>query len=152
MYAMLQGNMIPIDNSAAVTLDSLLSSSVRGDKRDIGSLAATDGKSAAVMLWNYHDDDLPVPSQVVNVSFKNITARNVTAELYRIDSTHSNAYSLWKKMGSSQQVSDAQYKQLEAAGQLSKQLLFSNRKPNQSTISINLSLPGQGVYLVRLKY
>lgn len=152
MYAMLQGNRIPMDNPAAVTLDSLLSSSVRGDKRDIGSLATADKNGAAIMLWNYHDDDLPVASQAVTVLFKNITAKNVSAELYRIDSTDSNAYSLWRKMDSPQQVSDAQYKKLEAAGQLSRQLLFTNRKPKQSSVSVNLSLPGQGVYLVRLKY
>lgn len=152
MYAMLQGNRIPINNPAAVILDSLLSSSVHNEKRDIAALAATDSKGATVMVWNYHDDDLPVQSQPLNVKFKNITAKQVSAELYRIDSTHSNAYTLWKKMGSPQQVSDAQYVQLEAAGQLSKQLLFTNREPKQSTISINLSLPGQGVYLIRLVY
>lgn len=152
MYAMLQGNRIPINNPAAVILDSLLSSSVHNEKRDIAALAAADSKGAAVMVWNYHDDDLPVQAQSLNVKFKNITAKQVSAELYRIDSTHSNAYTLWKKMGSPQQVSDAQYVQLEAAGQLSKQLLFTNREPKQSTISINLSLPGQGVYLVRLVY
>ena len=71
---------------------------------------------------------------------------------YRIDKDHSNAYEAWKKMGSPQNVTDEQYKQLEQAGQL--QLLNSPEWINTANgeVVIHFSLPRQGVSLLRLTY
>jgi xylan 1,4-beta-xylosidase len=152
MYALMRGNIIQANDPGAIPLDSIIKNSVRDSRRDIGTLAAADNSGATVMIWNYHDDDIPGLPQPVNLSFKNIPAKNVMVELYRIDSTHSNSYELWKTMGKPQQVKEDQYKLLEAAGQLSKEVLFKNKKVVNTEFNSNFLIPRQGVYLVRLKY
>ena len=44
--------------------------------------------------------------------------KRVLLEHYRIDETHSNAYTAWKNMGSPQAPTPEQYGELKAAGQL----------------------------------
>lgn len=152
MYALLQGDIIRVNNTAMIPLDTVVKTSVRGKQPDIGTLAAANDEGATIMLWNYHDDDVPSLPQPVNLSFKNIPAKNITVELYRIDSAHSNSYELWKTMGKPQQVTETQYKQLEAAGQLYKEVLIKRKKINNGELDTNFSLLCQGVYLVRIKY
>ena len=78
-----------------------------------------------MLLWNYHDDDLPAPDADINLALAHLpqAATKVLIEHFRIDRTHSNSFTAWQKMGSPQQPSDEQYKELEQAGQL--QLLGS---------------------------
>ena len=61
-----------------------------------------DGKKLAVMIWYYHDDDLPGPDAVVNLALNGLPLKNGEAKLtqYRIDSDHSNSYAAWLRMGS----------------------------------------------------
>jgi xylan 1,4-beta-xylosidase len=78
--------------------------------------------------------------------------KRVLVRHYRIDQTHSNAYSVWKQMGSPQKPTDEQYRTLEDAGQL--QLLAS---PHWVTVhdgepELNFSLPLQGISLVELSW
>ena len=152
MYALMNGNRVSVNNSGAVLYDSIIKTSVRGVKRDLGSLAAADDSSTAIMLWNYHDDDVPAPSQNIVLTVQHLPAKAVKATVYKIDATHSNSYEAWKKMGSPQQVSDAQYRQLEAAGQLQEEVIAANKKIVGGLYNLNLTLPAQGVYLVRLQY
>ena len=42
----------------------------------------------------------------------------VLLQHYRIDNDHSNAYTVWKNMGSPQKPTPEQYAELKAAGQL----------------------------------
>ena len=69
---------------------------------------------------------------------------------YRIDQQHSNAYTLWKQMGSPPQPTPEQYTQLEAAGQL--ELLTSPRYIDTANgnATLEFALPRQGVSLVQL--
>lgn len=68
------------------------------------------------MVWNYHDEDLPAPASPVSVSIKKIPARKAILTHYRIDDRHSNSYEAWKKMGSPQQPTPDQFKELEKRG------------------------------------
>jgi xylan 1,4-beta-xylosidase len=152
MYALMKGDRIATGNPAAIPSDSIIKNSVRGKNRDIGSFAVSDSASAAIMLWNYHDDDLPVLPEEINLVFKNLPANKITAALYRIDSTHSNSYEKWKAMGKPQQLSETQYQQLEVAGQLHMETLAESKKIRNGVYTTSFLLPGQGVYLVRLQY
>jgi len=102
MYGMMKGSRLKVQNAAEIPLDSLLKKSVRGDDQDIHALACADpGKSsAAVMVWNYYDGDMTAPSRDLTVRIKNIPAKKVLLQHYRIDDEHSNSYEAWKKMGS----------------------------------------------------
>ncbi len=152
MYAMMKGNRLSITNTSAVAFDSIVNSSVHGSQRDLGAFATSDSKTTSVMIWNYHDDDLPAPSQSMTLNFQNLPAKKVTVLLYKIDGDHSNAYEVWKKMGLPQQVNDAQYKQLEAAGQLYNEPMVKKQKITNGSYNMKVLLPAQGVYLVRLLY
>jgi xylan 1,4-beta-xylosidase len=71
---------------------------------------------------------------------------------YRIDANHSNAFSVWKSLGSPAAPTPDQQRQLEQAGQL--QLLDS---PNwlwntSGTVSISFDLPRQAVSLLRIEW
>ena len=56
----------------------------------------------------------------MELTLANLPAAAGAARLthYRIDGTHSNAFTEWKRLGSPAQPSDAQYAQLKAAGEL----------------------------------
>ena len=152
MYGLMNENKITVINNNAVSLDTLLQAGVRGAKPDIGVLASADKKGASFMVWNYHDDDLPAEDAKVEINLKNIPSNKMLMQHYRIDSSHSNAYELWKQMGSPQNVNDAQYAQLEKMGQLA--LLDSPegliRKNGMAVIKF--TLPRQGVSLIKLIY
>jgi xylan 1,4-beta-xylosidase len=102
---------------------------------------------------NYHDDDVPGPDAGVQIQIAGIpdAAKRVLLRHYRIDDTHSNAWSVWKKMGSPQQPTHEQYAALEAAGQL--QELESPRWIGASKqIKLDIRLPRQGVSLLQLSW
>ena len=121
---------------------------------DIDSFATKADRQAAVMLWNYHDEDLPAPDSEVRVTVTGIPpgVKRVLLEHYRIDDTHSNAYTAWTNMGSPQSPTPDQYAQLKAAGQL--QLLASPAwlDVDDGKVTIAASLPRQAVSLLLLKW
>ncbi len=78
-------------------------------------------------------------------------AKRVLLRHYRIDETHSNAWTAWKNMGSPQQPTPEQYAALEAAGQL--QELESPRWIDiGKETKLELRLPRQGVSLLQLSW
>jgi xylan 1,4-beta-xylosidase len=106
------------------------------------------------MAWNYHDDDVPGPDAAVRMTLGGIppAAHRVLLRHYRIDATHSNAYTVWRQMDSPQSPTPEQYTRLEAAGQL--ELLESPRwvSPEKGTVELNFTLPRQGVSLVQASW
>jgi xylan 1,4-beta-xylosidase len=76
----------------------------------------------------------------------------VQVQHYRIDDEHSNAYTVWKQMGSPQQPTVEQYAKLEASGQL--QLLTSPvwKQAKDGRLVLDFALPRQAVSLVRLSW
>jgi len=71
----------------------------------------------AVMVWNYHDDDLRLRRQMSSSASRAANGKPALTH-HRIDRDHSNAYEVWKKMGSPQKPTPQQYAELEKAGQL----------------------------------
>jgi xylan 1,4-beta-xylosidase len=108
----------------------------------------------SVLTWNYHDDDVPAAEAVVRLEIAGLpgTAARVLVRHYRIDETHSNAWTVWKAMGSPQQPAPEQFATLEAAGQL--QLADSPRWVDVRTgaTKLEFSLPRQGVSLMELSW
>jgi xylan 1,4-beta-xylosidase len=107
-----------------------------------------------VMLWNYHDDDLPAPEAPVEVAIAGVPAgvKRVLLQHYRIDETHSNSYTVWKQMGSPQGPTAAQYERLREAGQL--ELLSSPEwlDVSDGEVTVKMELPRQATSLVRLTW
>jgi xylan 1,4-beta-xylosidase len=151
MAGMMGGARVKVESSAAVSMQTMIADGVRGNA-DVDALAIRSDRDISVLAWNYHDDDVAAPDANVRIAIAGLHDGRVLLRHYRIDETHSNAWTVWKKMGSPQQPSAAQYAELEAAGQL--QELESPRwivvKGGQATIEI--MLPRQGVSLLNLVF
>jgi xylan 1,4-beta-xylosidase len=150
---LMSGDRVEAKSSGAVTLDTILANSVRQDP-DIDALATSAPGKAAVLLWNYQDEDAPSPGSAIAVSMRGIPAsvHRVLLQHYRIDDDHSNAYTVWKEMGSPQDLTAEQYAKLQAAGQL--ELLDSPQwiTPTDGEIKVNMQLPRQGLSLLRVTW
>lgn len=114
--------------------------------------ASADEHSVSVMTWNYEDDDVAGPPAEKDIVFHHLPARRATVTEYRIDSAHSNAYEVWKTMGSPQRPTAQQYHALEVAGQLETMSGPRTYEVTNGELEIRLLLPRQAVSLVRLDF
>jgi len=151
MFGMMSGNRVEVGGNLAYDYKAIRDKSVR-DAPDINGLAAIDKKTATVMVWNYHDDNLPAPDAPVEVKMKGLPGGEVLLSHYRIDKENSNSYQVWKKMGSPQNPTQEQIKELEKAGQL--QLLNPPQTLNTENgeAIVKMELPRQGVSLLQLTW
>jgi xylan 1,4-beta-xylosidase len=78
-------------------------------------------------------------------------AKKLTLHHFRIDETHSNAWTAWKNMGSPPQPTPEQYKALEAAGQL-RELKPPAAMTGGKDLNLDLRLPRQGISLLQLSW
>jgi xylan 1,4-beta-xylosidase len=154
MAGLFSGNRVATTSNASIPAEDLLKSGSRGPQSDIDAFATKSVREAAIMLWNYHDDDLPAESAPTTVTISGIPANvhKVLLEYFRIDDTHSNAFTAWKAMGSPQSPTPDQYAQLRAAGQL--QTLTSPQWLDiiSGSITIPTSLPRNSTSLLHLKW
>jgi xylan 1,4-beta-xylosidase len=153
MAGLMSGQRVSTSSTGRVSLDDILNTGVR-QAPDVDGFATKANNEAAVILWNYHDDDVPAAGATVNVTIEGIPAgvEKVLLQHYRIDETHSNSYAAWKKMGSPQSPTPEQYAKLKDSGQL--QLLSSPEwlDVSHGKVTIATSLPRQATSLMHLKW
>jgi xylan 1,4-beta-xylosidase len=119
---------------------------------DVGGFAASATNLCTVMIWNYHDDDsIGLPEQVA-VQVSSLPSKKITITQYRIDKDHSNAYEVWKQMGSPQQPTKAQITTLEKAGMLQVMDKPVKMDVKNGILDYHLSLPGQAVALLKMEW
>ncbi|AEU36345.1 GH39 family glycosyl hydrolase [Granulicella mallensis] len=153
MAGLMSGQRVATTSTGQIPLDQILSSGVQ-HAPDIDALATHADRSAAILLWNYQDDDLPAADAPTSVTVHGIPAdvHRVLLQHDRIDATHSNAYTTWKAMGSPQQPTPAQYAQLKAAGQLQSLTSPEWLDVTSGSVMIPLTLPRQALSLLRLSW
>ncbi len=152
MYGLMGGDLVDAHSSGMVSTDSICKNSVRG-QADIGVLASRKEQESAIMLWNYHDDDITdVPPACITLDVKGLRSPQVLVTHYRIDENHSNAYTVWKEMGSPQQPTPEQVKKLERSGELQTYVSPAWVKVTDGKISMSLELPRQGVSLIKIDW
>jgi xylan 1,4-beta-xylosidase len=148
LFAQLGPQRLQAVSSAQIPLDRIVAEGVRGDT-DVGTLATrSPNGDIAVLVWNYHDDDLPGPAAAVRLTVKGSkkgASRGVT--VWRVDEAHGNAFTAWKRMGSPQSPNSSQYSQLEQASELVAETL-QTKASRGGTRELELSIPRQGVALV----
>jgi len=149
MFGMMKGNRVEAKSNRMYSLNAVLDSSIRKPQTDIGVLATKDQKSAAVMIWNYHDEDKTGTKDSVEVTLNNLSVKSATLTEYRIDCNNSNAYEVWKKMGSPQNPDAKQIAELEKAGQLK---MIGKPVKKLDLNKITLSLPRQGVSFLKIDW
>jgi xylan 1,4-beta-xylosidase len=160
MAGLLSGNRVAATSTASIPAADIVKHGVHpaadgtGPAVDIDAFATKSANQAAVMLWNYSDDDLPAPSATVTVTVTGLplTVHRVQLEHFRIDDTHSNAYTAWLALGSPQSPTPAQYAQIKEAGQL--QTLTSPQwlDVTAGSVTLPIDLPRQATSLLHLQW
>jgi xylan 1,4-beta-xylosidase len=107
-----------------------------------------------VLVWHYHDDDVPGADANVDLSLDNLPFTNGHAQLtqYRIDVDHGNSYEAWLRMGSPLPLSEKQFSELEKAGQLAELKLPNDIVVKTGNVDLQFLLPRQAVSLFVLEW
>jgi xylan 1,4-beta-xylosidase len=153
MFSRMGEQRVTAESSAQVALDDILERGVRTDP-DVGVLAGAGPNRVTVLVWHYHDDDLPGPDAAVELGIAGLPAGLKRAELihYRIDERHSNPYGAWLRMGSPIAPNADQYAELLAASELARLDAPEEVDVEDGTANLSFTLPRQGVSLVVVGY
>jgi len=151
MAGMMRGDRVRTDSSGSISLQTMIAEGVRSTA-DVDAMAVRSDREVSVLAWNYHDDDVAGPIVKVRIEIGGVPDGRRLLRHYRIDETHSNAWTAWKKMGSPQSPSAEQYAALEAAGQLQE---FDSPRwvvVKGGEAAIEIAMPRQSVSLLNLLF
>jgi len=153
MFGKMSGQHLTTQSSGAANLDAMVKSGVR-EAPDVQALATLDRQKMCVMIWHYHDDDVPGADAAIELALSGLPLAKDKATLrhYRIDEAHSNAFAAWQKMGSPPQPTPAQYALLEKSGQLALVGTPATLKLENGRATIALRLPRQAVSLLEIEW
>lgn len=149
MFGRMSGRRVAVESDGSISLETILRQGVRA-RPDVSALASIDGNKLCVLVWHYHDDDVPGPAARVTVKVSGLPPEAQKARLvqFRIDDEHSNAFTAWKAMGSLQHPTAEQYAQLEKAGKLTALEEPQSARVAGGRATIPLRLPRQAVSLL----
>jgi xylan 1,4-beta-xylosidase len=151
MMSKMGGKRVAATSDAAIPLANILQGGVR-DKPDVSAMATLDRNKVCVLLWHYHDDDLPGAAADVELAVSGLPADTRSARVsgFRVDEEHSNAFTAWKRMGSPQKPTAEQYATLEQAGKLATLGETQVVKIEGGKAVLKTKLPRQAVALLVL--
>jgi xylan 1,4-beta-xylosidase len=153
MLGLLGDERVEGSSSNGLATEEVVHGGVRAQP-DINTVATRKDRELEILVWNYHDDDIPFPPAPIDLVITGLPAdaKRGLLEHFRVDAGYSNAFTTWKDMGSPESPSASEYERLQLAGQL--QLLDSPAwiAIPQGTVQLQFSLPRQGISLVRLAW
>ena len=147
MLGKMSGRRVRVESDSAAPVEEIREAGVRGTP-DVYALAARGARDVTVLVWNYHDDDVPAPAADVELTVEGLKNGAATVTHYRVDGAHSNSYAAWLKMGSPQPPSPAQHRQLERAGNLAQLAPPKRVRIDGGKTVERFALPRQGVSLL----
>ena len=152
LFSHLQGRQLKVTSSAGLSLDEIRQHSVR-EQPDVSAWACADGRTVRVLLWHYHDDDVPGPAAAIQLELRALPGKSGPATLrqYRVDADHANAYQAWLRLGSPYPLSPEQFKTLEQTGKLTAAGPLQTLTVADHTVQLPVELPRQGVALLELE-
>jgi xylan 1,4-beta-xylosidase len=153
MAARMSGTRITTTSSGEVALDEIVKSGVRNDA-DVDAIATRAGNNVAVMLWNYHDVDGRGPAAPTTLTVDGLpaTAKQVLVSHFRIDESHSNAYTVWKAMGSPQRPTADQYAELQSKANLELLSPPEWKAVANGKLTLQVAMPRQSVSLIQFSW
>ena len=154
MFSMMSGNRLAVTSDAAVPLSKILRRGVR-DAVDVSALASMENGKLCVLVWHYHDEDVAGPAAAVTLNVDGLPAVSegkARATHYRVDENYSNAYTVWKRMGSPQQPTRQQYAELEDSCQLKTLSDPEKIRIADGAVQLTFELPRAGVSLVTIEW
>lgn len=152
MFSHMEGQRLAASSDRMISLDEVIKNGVRGSP-DVGVLASRGSNNLCVMLWHYHDDDLPGPAAQIKLNIAGLPAeaQKVSLTRYLVDSEHSNPYGVWLSQGSPIAPDQKLYNKLFEASELhrvqAEQVTVENRQ-----VPMTLELRRQAVTLIELKW
>lgn len=149
MLGMMGGNRIEVKSDNGLNATDIIAKGVR-EKNDINAIASKKQNSTCIMVWNYHDDNVPGSPSPVELIINGAGSNKVLVTHYRVDEKFSNSFEAWKTMGKPQQPNDEQYRALESAGQLQLYTSPEWKKTYDGKAILNFDLPRQAVSLIRI--
>ncbi len=151
LFGRMGRQQLAVTSSGGLDAQAIIQSNVRSQP-DVSAWASRDKDRMTVLMWHYHDDDLPGPVAAITLRLQGITSPTGQARLtrYLIDADHCNAYEAWKKMGAPLPLSETQFAVLEKAGKLAAQAQPENVRIEKDHLELNLTLPRQAVMLVEI--
>ena len=141
---------VATESSGALTLEDIVAHSATVAP-DVNAVATRNGREVDVLLWNYHDADVPAQPAEIHLTIDGLRGKTAIASEFRVDETHGNAYRAWQQMGSPAHPTPEQTQQLEKAGALEQTVPAHTLNVKNGKAEIALTLPRQGVALVRLR-
>jgi xylan 1,4-beta-xylosidase len=152
MFSRMGSERVAATSSAQAPLEEIVRDGVRREP-DVGVLASRDGAKMAVLVWHYHDDDVPGADAEVAIQAAGLPEDWSEAKLshYRIDERHSNAYAAWRRMGSPIAPDERQYRQLLKAAELAEVEGPARVAVREGVAELGFTLPRQGVSLLVLE-
>lgn len=155
MYGKLDGDWVKTSSSGAIGLEEMLKDGV-GANSDIDAIATRSEHRVSVLAWNYSDVDLPAAAVPIRMMVDGLPGKlpkgSMKLREFRMDDTHSNAYAVWKKMGSPERPTPEQTAALERAGCLESLGPERIVEANDGRLVVPISLPRQGVSLVTITW
>jgi xylan 1,4-beta-xylosidase len=147
MLGKMSGQRVRVRSDSAAAVEEIRDRGVR-ERPDVYALAARGARDFTLLVWNYHDDDLPAPAADVTVTITGLKDGGSTVTHYRVDGEHSNSYAAWLKMGSPQPPTTDQYQSLERASRLAQIGSPKRVRIAGSTLTERFALPRQAVSLL----
>jgi xylan 1,4-beta-xylosidase len=152
MFAKMDGQRVAVESSGQIPLDSILKNGVR-TQPDVSAIASLSSNQLCVLVWHYHDDEVPGPAADVKFLFDGLgPANKVRVQQFRIDAEHSNAFTAWKAMNAPLPISPAQAIELQQAGQLAELEPVKKARVRDGKLSLDCVLPRQAVSLFVVKW
>jgi xylan 1,4-beta-xylosidase len=153
MLGLMSAEQLAVKSSHAVSLDSILNSGVTGEA-DINAIATSGDRNVSVVIWNYHDDDVRAPGAAVELLIRGLPVNVTRAQVrhYRIDEQHSNAYTVWRQLGSPQQPAADQYSRMLSAGRLAELAPHEEIRTEKGEARLSFQLPRHAVSLLKVTW
>ena len=100
MLGLLGNQRVKVTSSGALPPSDVVADGVRG-KPDVNAIATRRDNEIAILVWNYHDDDLPAAAAPIDLVVEGLPANAARglSEHFRIDANHSNAFTAWQADG-----------------------------------------------------
>jgi xylan 1,4-beta-xylosidase len=151
-----QGQWISVQSSGALPLADIVAKSAVAAP-DINAVATVNGNEVDILVWNYHDADVPAEPARVRLAIdglksdgdEGMTSGKLTATEYIVDQTHGNTYQAWQQAGSPAHPTPRQVHQLQNAGAFEAQPI-SDVSMKDGVAGLEISIPRQGVALISL--
>ena len=134
--------------------EDVIRDGVRGQP-DINVISTRKDHEIEILIWNYHDDDVAAAPTLIDLALSGLPtqASRALLEHFRVDASHSNAFAVWKEMGSPQSPTEAQYRTIATRRPVAV-AHFTRVGTDYAGRAAHLQfdLPRQGLSLIRMSW